>query len=258
MVDLGMKQINDPYYQGFAAQISFYLLLSLVPTVLLISQVLFSIMGATLDDAVGWILKDAQGMLASTLKNLLTYKSGGLSNIVYVVIALWAASRAQFSMMRINNFMNSEGLSTGKGYWHERFRAVVNMAITLIVIIVCMGVIAYGGKIFELVGNMPQIWMVLRWPLSLLLFFFMISFNYYRMPEKKVKFKDIIPGSVFASVGLLIVTVIYSFFTARFANYDIIYGSLATIVALLFWLFFLAWVFILGMLFNKVWRDTKR
>lgn len=258
MVDLGMKQINDPYYQGFAAQISFYLMLSLVPTVLLISQVLFSILGATLDDAVGWLIKDADGVLASTLKNLLTYKSGGFTNIVYVIIALWAASRAQFSMMRINNFMNSEGWSTGKGYWHERFRAVVNMTVTLIVIILCLGVMAYGSMIFELIGNVPQIWIALRWPVSFGLFFLMISFNYYRMPEKKVKFKEIIPGSIFASIGLLIVTLLYSFFTSRFANYDIIYGSLATIVAVMFWFYFLAWVFCLGMLFNKVWKDTKR
>ncbi len=258
MVDLGMKQINDPYYQGFAAQISFYLMLSLVPTVLLISQVLFSMLGATLDDAVGWIIGNADGVIASTLKNLLTYKSGGFSNIIYIIIALWAASRAQFSMMRINNFMNSEGWSTGKGYWHERFRAVINMAVTLIVIILCLAVMAYGGKIFELISNFPEIWVALRWPIGLGLYFLMISFNYYRMPEKKVRYREIIPGSIFASVGLLIVTLFYSFFTSKFSNYDIIYGSLATIVALMFWFFFLSWVFILGMLFNKVWKDTKR
>ncbi len=258
MVGLGMQQINDPYYQGFAAQIAFYLMLSLVPTVLLISQILFSMLGATLDDAVGWLIKDAHGVLASTLKNLLTYKSGGLSNIIYVIIALWAASRAQFSMMRINNFMNSEGWSTGKGYWHERFRAVINMAVTLVVIIVSLAIMAYGGKIFELFSDVPEVWVALRWPIAFGLFFLMISFNYFRMPEKKVRFGEIIPGSIFASLGLLIVTLLYSFFTSRFANYDIIYGSLATIVALMFWFFFLAWVFILGMLFNKVWKDTKR
>ena len=28
--------------------------------------------------------------------------------------------------------------------------------------------------------------------------------------------------------------------------------------ALMFWFYFLAWVFILGMLCNKVWSDTKQ
>ena len=34
MILLGIKQFRDPYYQGFAAQMSFYILLSLVPTVI--------------------------------------------------------------------------------------------------------------------------------------------------------------------------------------------------------------------------------
>ena len=35
-----LRQIQDPYYQGFAAQISFYLILSIVPIFILIAQVL--------------------------------------------------------------------------------------------------------------------------------------------------------------------------------------------------------------------------
>ena len=86
MVSLGFQQLNDPYYQGMAAQIAFYLMLSLVPMVLLISQILGAVLGTTLDDAIGWILENAEGTLGTTLKNLLTYKSGGFTNIIYVLI----------------------------------------------------------------------------------------------------------------------------------------------------------------------------
>ena len=221
MVSLGFQQLNDPYYQGMAAQIAFYFMLSLVPMVILISQIMGAVLGTTLDEAIGWILDNAEGTLGTTLKSLLTYKSGGFTNIVYIIIALWAASRAQFSMMRINNFINTEGWSTG------------------------------------LLDN-PAIWLYLRWPIALVMFFMVISVYYYTMPEKKVKIREIIPGSIFASAGLLLVTFCYSRYTSSVANYDIIYGSLATIVALMFWFFFLAWVFCLGMLFNKVWKDTKK
>ena len=40
MFILGFKQLKDPYYQGFAAQVAFYLLLSIVPIFLLITQLL--------------------------------------------------------------------------------------------------------------------------------------------------------------------------------------------------------------------------
>ena len=40
MILLGIKQFRDPYYQGFAAQMSFYIVLSLVPTLIVLTQIL--------------------------------------------------------------------------------------------------------------------------------------------------------------------------------------------------------------------------
>mgnify|MGYP004446734039 CR=1 FL=1 len=40
MFIVGFRQIQDPYYHGFAAQISFYLMLSVVPLFLLLTQIL--------------------------------------------------------------------------------------------------------------------------------------------------------------------------------------------------------------------------
>ena len=55
MVSLGIRQFSDPYYQGFAAQLSFYIMLSLVPTVIMLSQIL-GIMDISLEFlANGWI-----------------------------------------------------------------------------------------------------------------------------------------------------------------------------------------------------------
>ena len=55
---------------------------------------------------------------------------------------------------------------------------------------------------------------------------------------------------------MLVVTIVYSVYANYTVNYDIIYGSLASMVALLFWFYFLSWVLCLGIVFNKVWKDT--
>lgn len=258
MISLGMQQLSDPYYQGMAPQIAFYFLLSLVPMAILISQLFGMIMGTSINEAVGWIFDDAKGDVAKAIKSMFTFKSGGFSNLVYIVIAIWGASRAQFSMMRINNYINTEGWSTGKGYFHERIRSMGNILLTMIAITAALVFMSYGGKVIELLTDNPNLWLYLRWPIALLMFFMIISVYYYALPEKKVRIREIIPGSIFASVGLLAVTFVYSIYTSSIANYDIIYGSLATVVALMFWFFFLAWVFCLGMIFNKVWKDTKK
>lgn len=264
MLALGIKQFRDPYYQGFAAQLSFYFLLSLVPIILIISQIMSSVFKQSLEEAVGWLLDYTGGYFGEEISRLVLGGGSGALSVVFVLIAMWAASRAQFSMMRITNFTYSDGQSTGKGYFRDRLRAVGTMLLTIVTVIFALVVMVYGELILELVLSIVGldedtgvIWLYLRWPIALVLYFLTIGFTYYFLPTNRVKFKELIPGTCFASVGLLLVTVVYAKYTANIANYNILYGSLATIVALLFWFYFLAWVLCLGILFNKVYMETK-
>ena len=54
MVVLGIKQFRDPYYQGFAAQMSFFIMLSLVPTLTVLSQLL-GVLEIPLDFLDDWV-----------------------------------------------------------------------------------------------------------------------------------------------------------------------------------------------------------
>lgn len=265
MFILGFKQFQDPFYQGFAAQISFYLVLSIVPTILLITQIL-GLFGVSLESALSLIEDYTGKSMSGMLMSLFEFSSVGAGNIIFIVVALWAASRASFSIMRITNYTFTDGKTTGKGYFAERFRAVKTMGITIVTIVLSLVILAYGKLILTAIvaalGLDPEIivestWLWLRWLLGFGLYFLMISYNYYILPTEKVKYKKIIPGSVFASVGLLVVTGIYSRYTTSLADYDVLYGALSSVVAIMFWFYFLAWVLCLGVLCNKVWDDTS-
>lgn len=265
MIFLGIRQFRDPYYQGFAAQISFYLLLSIVPIFLLLTQIL-GYFRLSVEEVVNWISSYTGEEVSGMLRSITAFSSAGAGNIVFLVVALWAASRAQFAIMRITNYTFSDGKSTGKGYWRERFRAMRTMVITLFTIAFALVILGYGDLLLRTVVGLlhldvdkyiNNIWMYLRWFLGLALYFLMVSYNYYILPSTRVPFRKVLPGSIFASGGMMIVTVIYARYTTHIANYDIIYGALSSIVAVLFWFYFLAWVLCLGILVNKVWDDTE-
>lgn len=265
MIFLGIRQFRDPYYQGFAAQISFYLLLSIVPIFLLLTQLL-GYFNLSIEDMVKWVSLYTGTEVSGLLRSLTQFSSAGAGNIFFIVITLWAASRAQFALMRITNYTFSGGQNTGRGYWHERFRAMRTMVITITTIAFSLVLLGYGDLLLRTIVKLlnlevdkyvNSIWMYLRWFLGLALYFLMVSYNYYILPTNRVPFKKLLPGSIFASGGMLIVTLVYAKYTATVANYDIIYGTLSSIVAILFWFYFLAWVFCLGILVNKVWDETS-
>lgn len=267
MIILGFKQMQDPYYQGFAAQISFYLILSIVPIFLLIIQML-GFFGISMEAALSLIEQYTGKEMYGMLEELFRFSSAGLGNVVFAVIALWAGSRASFAIMRITNYTLTEGQSTGRNYFIERIRAIKTMIITVLTISFSLIILAYGRPILEMIINIlgikngeiyvDSIWMWLRWILGFALYFLMISYNYYILPTERVRFRKVLPGSIFAAAGMLIVTFIYSKYTGSLADYDLLYGALSSVVAIMFWFYFIAWVMCLGVLCNKVWDETGK
>jgi len=265
MFIMGFRQLQDPYYQGFAAQISFYLMLSIVPIFILISQLLgfFNISTETAMQVFHeYTGKQVKGMMS----NLFRFSSLGFGNVVYIIIALWAGSRASFALTRIANYTLTEGDSTGRNYFIERVRAIKTLFITIVTVVFSIVILCYGKliiigvvSIFSLDAEkyVDSAWLWFRWPLGFFLFFIMIGYNLYILPTERRPFRTVIPGALFAAMGMLVVTVIYSFYTTSLAKYDIVYGALSSVVALLIWFLLLAWVLCLGVLFNKVWVDTS-
>lgn len=263
IVLMGIKQFGDPYYQGFAAQIAFYIMLSVVPTIVVMTQLLGMLNIRTMDFVNDWINQYITPEMAKIIKGLLRNSSSPGNNITLILLAVWAASRAQFSLMRIANYTYSNSRSTGN-FLKERLRSLKTMVMTILTIAFVLVVLIYGKKIlYAFVGGMVEeytitlVWTYFRWPLATILYFLVVLYNYFVMPAYKLNVRTLIPGAVFGAAGLVVVTFFYSVYTEHMVKYNIIYGSLSSIVALLFWFYFLAWVLVLGIIINQAFRDTK-
>ena len=264
MVILGFRKLSDPYYQGAAAEIAFYFLLSIVPTLILLSQLL-GLFSISLDGIRDWLNTDMiQVEGADMILSLLDYSPSGVNSVFLAVTAVWAASRAQFAMLRITNYTLTDGISTGKGYVRDRIRSLKTVVITVFTIGFSLVILVYGELILKLVFGIvagseiaEKTWVMIRWPIAAGLYFLMISYNYYVLPTHRVPYRAVVPGSIFASIGLMAVTWAYSIYTSVSSGYDILYGSFSNFVALMFWFYLLSWVLFLGVILNKVWWDSR-
>jgi membrane protein len=234
---------------------------------IVLSQIagLFSISLGVLDELINlYVFED----VAEMLLDFIAYSPTGAMNAAFVAISVWSATKVQFCLMKIANYTISEGQVTGKGFFRDRAKAAGTVLFTLFMVAFALVVLVYGEPLSRLVLNFMRrtleieyeianaLWF-LRWPAALALYFLMVSFNYYVLPYMKVKYREVMPGSIFASSAIVIITYLYSAFIKFAWRYDILYGTLASAVALLFWFFFLSWTLGLGVLFNKSWADTK-
>lgn len=259
---LGVKQLADPYYQGFAAQIAFFLLMSLVPTLILVSQLL-GVMEISMNYFESFLEKYMSTRLARELLAILENRPTVGNNIFLIALAVWSASRAQFALMRIANYTYSGGRKTGT-FFRERLRSLKTMALFVLTLGAVAVVLVYGQLILKvLLGRVLQdsvlraLWKWLRWPLTAALYFLVVLYLYITLPVDRLPVREVVPGAVISSVGMIIVTFIFAIYTGNVTDYGLIYGSLSSIVALLTWFYFLSWVLVIGILFNKVWKDTK-
>ncbi len=263
MLVLGFQQFQDPYYQGVAAQLAFFMFLSILPTFILLSQVLgfFSISLSSIED---WVDINITGTGADTLRRMLNYRPSGMNSIFLAFTAIWAASRMQFAMIRVTNYTLTDGEMTGEGYLKDRIRSIKTILITVFTVASALIILVYGPLILNFVfgkvlgeKTTEMAWLALRWPLAAAMYFLMISYNYYVLPSFRVKYRDIVPGSIFASAGFLVVSYFYNLYTQLSQNYNILYGSFSNIVVLMFWFWFVSWVMCLGVTINRVWWATR-
>lgn len=198
----------------------------------------------------------------------ISYAPTGTMNAVFIIVTLWAASKAQFFLSKIANY-SITGESAGRGYIRERLRAVQTIVLTLFTIVFSLVIMVYGELIvnliistlrdfFDIQYTFKNFWYILRWPVAMGLYLTTVSYSYYILPTKKVRFRDILPGGIFAAVSMLLVTVGYSIYANNIANYSLLYGSLASLIAIMMWFYLLGWSLGFGVMINKAYKETRK
>ena len=142
------------------------------------------------------------------------------------------------------------------------------MALLILLVLASLLVLVYGNSILSLLSSaldryfgiefhVEDIYMILRWPIIFLIYFFFIAVNYSLLPNKKVPLRRTLPGSLFASVGIIIASLAYQIYFSYFSNLNLIYGSLAAIIALLLWFYWLGYILLVGLILNAVWYEDS-
>ncbi len=87
---------------------------------------------------------------------------------------------------------------------------------------------------------------------------FLTLWGMYRIDRRKNAPYRTWPGALIATLGMLGMSLIFSVFIAASARYSLVYGSLASMILLMLWLFFSCQVIFVGAAFNISLWDLSR
>ena len=253
------RQFDDQYYAGFAAQIAYFFFMASVPMLIVLTQVL-GIFDVSMDFIREWLELHLSTEMGSVLQRLFSASSTALSSFFMILLALWASSSLAFSLSRLTTYTISYGRYRFS-FFTERLKAIPIAALSILAVAVTLVGYVYGELIAKRILQNTYIEGLisgLKTPVLVMLFFIVILANYYLLPRIRVPVAAVLPGAIFATIGILIVTWCYSLYISRATNYNVLYGAFSNIVAMMLWFYLISWVLCIGMMFNKSWDIHMR
>lgn len=209
--------------------------------------------------AIGRVLPAGTDALA------LTYFNTGRIRPINVIISaslvmLTAASGVMISWMA--GFRRAYGiLENPWGFWKERAMSFLLIPLSMVPLGFATVLVGFGNQlqnwlsahtIYELRGTILLLWTWGRWSIGALTSIAVIALIYHLAIPRTQSWQRVLPGAVLATVLWFVATIGFGWYVTNHANYSVIYGSLAAVIALLVWLYLVSIVMLIGAEFNAL------
>lgn len=244
-----------------AAELSYFLTLSIFPTLICVHAMLAWFLPGitvTIDALEGIIPSETLDIISDYLQYVTTHNNNAL--LTAGIIGMATTSAAAFRS--IHGIMGDiQGAARFRGIFALLFSFVFSLifmaAIYFSIIVMITGnwIFTYIGDIFPIVAGL-QFWNLLKFPLMLVIFV-LIIYGLYRITAPADLHSTIFPGALTASAILVLVSVLFSSFITMFTKYPLIYGSLASIIVFMLWIYICGQILIMGNALNVVMRRHK-
>jgi membrane protein len=237
-----------------AAAVSFHLLFSLFPFALAMISVAGFVMESPafenkVINAMANLLPVAKGMITNTLHGVVSARAatGALAILGFV----WSAS-AFFGSLR-SSLNSAWGIKDSSSFLKGKLIAIIMTLCSFIFVIIYIW-LSTGVRLVHIADlhseefqfvNSTGIVKFAVGALTGLLAFVVILLLYRFMPNVKPRWRDIWVGALCAAAGFEIVRVVFIWYVKNFSTYNLVYGPVGTVIALLMFVYLTAWVLLL-------------
>ena len=238
---------------GSAATLAYYFLLALFPLLIFLTSAVGFLPGVQ-DSLLNGLARvappEAMKLVRETLSDVVSHRSGGLLSLG-LIASLWSASSGVASLMDALN--KAYGARETRPFWRRRLKAT---ALTLATALLVLGgslLIMIGHRLggwlehaFDISAAVALISTILGYLTGFALLLMGVLALYYFGPDIRRGRRRVKCGALFASAGIVIGSLLFSFYVRVGPSASATYGSLGAVVTLMLWLYLVGLMLLIG------------
>jgi len=239
-----------------SAGVAFYAFLAFVPTLIVIVTV-YGLVAKPADiqrqvhDFAKALPDEVQNFIQQQITSI-GHASGtriSIALVIAVAIALWSASGGMAAL--VTGVSVARDQTEPKSFVKKRGKALALTVGAIVLLVVMIFLIAAVPSILARVGlgtTGRVVFDIVRWPVLAIVIVLGLGVLYHIAVgrPRKARFRAVTPGALVATLLWLIASGLFAVYTANFASYSKTYGSLASIVVVLLWLYLSALAVLIG------------
>jgi len=247
--------------QVFASSIAFYSILSIFPALLIfisISGIVinkFSIQSSILafvEERIPVIYDFVDINITNIIKNQASI--GIIGFLILFITSAYVFDSIQFAL---NKIFKTE---THRKFWKQKTYGFLLMFliffIILITFIISTGLFYLSNNLIDILNieksSSAVILKLLSVAIGIFFNFLIFILIYYFGLNKKIDFRQIYRGALTVAISLEIAKHIFVFYLARFARYQLTYGTVGSAIAFLSWIYISSLILLLGAEINSL------
>ena len=258
-----LKEMKKQDIGAYASSSAFFIFLSLVPMLMLVCTIIpyTPVTQENFTEAVMNVTPNMADELAITLIDDVYQRSAGVLSAA-LIVTLWSAGKGVLSIIRGLNAIHD--VEEHRNYFVLRIVSMFYTLCFLVAIVVALVIMVFGQLILEFfLGHLPGMQTILSFllPLRYIVFWVLMtlffSALYSYIPNKKLPFKEQIPGACITSVAWSVFSFAFSVYLELSSAYSV-YGSMAILIIMMVWLYFCMYIVFVGAFLNRYFQPINK
>lgn len=258
------KKIASYHVPIYAANASFYIILSVFPTIMLVVGILpfIGYSDADLIAAISGLVPSVlESLIERVIHDMSTNSTGTLISVT-ALAAVWSSSRGVYCIQLGLNAIHR--VEESRSYLFRRILDMVYMIFVIIALVLTLVMHGFGQELAALCEkkNVPVLQLIARIlqfreliMFALLTVLFTAIFCVF--PNCRCHIGEELPGAALAAFGWLLFTNGFSYYVRVFGAYSMLYGSLSIIPISMLWLFICLSILFYGKVFNLFLAERR-